>query len=97
LLDRLNKVWGLEGCSLFFTLCAQIVESGLVSAGLPCYRVLVEIRCRLTRQLEVIYGCFKEPRSLTLTRCLCLVALHLYISDDLVEEQRLLKVGNLTI
>ncbi len=31
--------------------CVRIVESGLVSAGVPCCRFLVEIRCRLTRQL----------------------------------------------
>jgi len=32
----------------------QIVESGLVSAGLPCSWLLVEIRCRLTRQRVVV-------------------------------------------
>ena len=34
-----------------FTRCAQIVESGLASAGLPCLWFDVEIRCRVTRQL----------------------------------------------
>jgi len=31
-------------------LCVQIVESGSVSAGLPCLWVQVAIKCRLTRQ-----------------------------------------------
>ncbi len=35
--------------SSIFTPCVKLVESGLVSAGLPCSRLLVEIRCRLTR------------------------------------------------
>jgi hypothetical protein len=34
--------------------CVQIVESGLVSAGLPCFRLVVEIQCRLTRQLVMV-------------------------------------------
>jgi uncharacterized membrane protein len=34
--------------------CLQIVESGFVSAGLPCWWIDVEIRCRLTRQLVVM-------------------------------------------
>jgi len=33
--------------------CVRIVESGLISAGLPCYRVEVEIRCRFTRRFEL--------------------------------------------
>jgi len=39
---------------LKFYLCVKIVESGLVSAGLPCCWVQVEIKCRLTRQLVVM-------------------------------------------
>ena len=31
---------GSRGMSPIFTRCAQIVESGLVSAGLPCSRLL---------------------------------------------------------
>jgi len=31
----------------------RIVMSGLVSAGLPCFLVEVEIKCRLTRQRVV--------------------------------------------
>jgi hypothetical protein len=31
-------------------LCVRIVVSGLISAGWPCSWLLVEIRCRLTRQ-----------------------------------------------
>ena len=38
-----------------FTPCVRIVDAGLVSAGLPCSWVDVEIRCRLTRQL--VCGC----------------------------------------
>jgi len=34
---------------VLFTRCAQIVAAGLVSAGLPCLWVQVEIRCRSTR------------------------------------------------
>ena len=34
-----------------FTPYAQIVEAGSAPAGLPCCRLLVEIRCRFTRQL----------------------------------------------
>jgi hypothetical protein len=34
-----------------FIRCVRIVLSGLVSGGLPCCRLLVAIRCRLTRQL----------------------------------------------
>jgi hypothetical protein len=37
-----------------FTSCVKIVLSGLISAGLPCCRVDVEIRCRVTRQLVVM-------------------------------------------
>ena len=37
-----------------FTPCLQIVLSGLVSAGLPCCRLVVEIRCRFTRQLVAV-------------------------------------------
>jgi hypothetical protein len=51
--ELLNKVWGLEGCLPIFTPCARSVESGLISAGLPCYRVEVDIRCLLTRQRVV--------------------------------------------
>ena len=35
-------------------LCVQIVEAGLVSAGLPCSWLEVVIRCRVTRQLVVV-------------------------------------------
>ena len=37
--------------SPIFTRCAQIVESGLSSAGLPCFGLLMVIWCRFTRQL----------------------------------------------
>jgi len=37
-----------------FTYCVQIVESGLVSAGVPSSWVDVEIKCRLTRQRVVM-------------------------------------------
>ena len=37
-----------------FTRCAQIVESGLISASLPCTWFDVEIRCRFSRQLVVL-------------------------------------------
>jgi len=37
-----------------FTRGAQIVEVGLVSAELPCSWLLVEIRCRVTRQLVML-------------------------------------------
>jgi len=30
--------------------CVRIVDAGLASVGESCYRVEVEIRCRLTRQ-----------------------------------------------
>ena len=33
----------------------QIVESGSVSAGLPCYRVLVEMRCRFKRHNSISF------------------------------------------
>jgi len=36
-----------------FTPCVKIVLSGLISAGLPCSWIDVEIRCRVTRQLVV--------------------------------------------
>ena len=48
--ELLNKVWGLQGRHQFSP-CVRIVESGSASAGLPCYRVEVAIKCRLTRQL----------------------------------------------
>jgi hypothetical protein len=58
LLELSNKV-----CDLGFALAywvfwrrVQIVESGFVSAGLPCYRVQVVGRCRVTRQLVAGYG-----------------------------------------
>ena len=38
--------------SPIFTRCVKIVESGLVSAGLPCFWFDVEIRCRFTRHLN---------------------------------------------
>ena len=37
-----------------FGWCEQIVKLGLVSAGEPCCRLVVEIRCRVTRQLVVM-------------------------------------------
>ena len=37
-----------------FIPCVKIVELGRISAGLPCSRLDVEIRCRLTRQLRVL-------------------------------------------
>jgi len=40
-------------------LYVNIVESGLVSAWLPCCWVQVEIRCRVTRQLGVWWCPFK--------------------------------------
>jgi len=43
--------------SSIFPRCVQIVESGLISAGLPCCWFGVEIRCRLTRQLVVVWCC----------------------------------------
>ena len=66
--ELLNQVWGLEGSSLFFTLCAQIVASGSALAGLTCYRLLVVIKCRVTRQL--VCGCpFKgQPIDTKITR-----------------------------
>jgi hypothetical protein len=42
-----------------FAVCAQIVESGLVSAGLPCSWIDVVMRCRFTRQLGVWWCPFK--------------------------------------
>ena len=39
--------------SSIFTRCVRIVESGLVSAGLPCSWLELVIKCRLTRQLVV--------------------------------------------
>ena len=36
-----------------FTYCVQIVESGLVSAGLPCSWIDVDKRCRFKRQLVI--------------------------------------------
>ena len=38
-----------------FTPCVRIVESGLASAGLPCTSLVVEIRCRFTRQFMVVF------------------------------------------
>jgi hypothetical protein len=38
----------------YFHPYAQIVDAGLISAGLACYRVLVEIRCRFKRQFMVM-------------------------------------------
>ena len=37
-----------------FTRCVKIVEAGQVSAVLPCYQLLVEIRCRVTRQRVLV-------------------------------------------
>ena len=34
----------------------KIVDAGLVSAGLPCFWLVVVFRCRLTRQLVVVSG-----------------------------------------
>jgi len=42
-----------------FGWCVGIAESGLVSAGLPCCRLDVEIRCRLTRRLVVVVALLK--------------------------------------
>ena len=39
--------------SRVFGWCVQIVEAGLISAGLPCRWFLVEIQCRVTRQRVV--------------------------------------------
>jgi len=47
----LNQVWGLERCCPFFTRCVGIAVSSLFSAGLPCFWLVVEIKCRLTRRL----------------------------------------------
>jgi len=35
----------------------KIVDAGLISAWLPCSWLGVEIRCRVTRQLVVVWGC----------------------------------------
>ena len=45
-----------------FIRCVQIVAAGLVSAGLPCSWVDVEIRCRLTRQLEVMVDLMRKDQ-----------------------------------
>jgi len=37
-----------------FTPCVKIVESGSASAWLPCRWLVLEIRCRLTRQRVVV-------------------------------------------
>ena len=39
--------------SFIFTRCVKIVEAGLVSAGLPCSRLVAVNKYRLTRQLCV--------------------------------------------
>ena len=41
-----------------FTRCVKIVESGLVSAGLPCSWFLLVIQCRLTRQVVKVGAAF---------------------------------------
>ena len=50
LLELLNKVWGLgfEFAYRVFGRCVGIAASGLVSAGVLCSWLVVEIRCHFT-------------------------------------------------
>ena len=50
--ELLNRVWdlGIEFASRVFGWCVGIAVSGRISAGLPCSWLVVEIRCRVTRQ-----------------------------------------------
>jgi hypothetical protein len=54
--ELLNKVCdlGFEFAYWVFGWCVGIAGAGLISAGLACYWVEAEIRCRLTRQLVVL-------------------------------------------
>jgi len=51
---------------LYHIACCSIgiAVSGLISAGLPCYWVQVEIRCCFTRQLVCWGGALLEPQDL---------------------------------
>ena len=67
LLELLNKVWdlGFALASVVFGWCVGIAASGLVSSGLPCCRLDVVIRCRLTRQFVVMSNHLKTDNSET--------------------------------
>jgi len=56
LLEFLNKVCelGFALASVVLGRCVWIVLSGSASAGLPCYWLVVVIRCRFTRQLVAL-------------------------------------------
>ena len=51
ILSTFEQSSGSSRMSSIFAPCVQIVESGLALAGLPCCRLGVVGRCRVTRQL----------------------------------------------